>query len=473
MKIIVQQDGFDDFRVKARGCLAQAIAPAAVHFESAHEVQSSLFGQTPVPPAAPAEAALGTPSFKLPRQFVSDAQVVAVHSEAARYDLMYRIIWRLTHGEPQLLQDASDDDVLSFSRLCKAVHRDVHKCHAYVRFRAVADADAPGAQHWVAYYQPDYRILPLAAPHFVARFGQMPWSILTPDASVVHRDAQTLFGPGCPRQNAPTQDALEELWRIYYTSIFNPARLNRRAMMQEMPRRYWQGMPETQLIDQMIQDAPKRTQAFLSAQPPQAPTQSEHKDLASLHAATRACRVCDWCAQSTQVVVGEGAPNARVMFVGEQPGDQEDRVGRPFVGPAGQLFDAALKQAGINRDEVFVTNAVKHFKWTEQRKRRLHQKPNAGDVAACRPWLVGEIRLVQPEWLVCLGTTAALAVLGKAVRLKDVRAQVLSTPACAQTLCTTHPSAVLRTPPEAQKAAFDALVADLRLVATRLHAATG
>ena len=166
--------------------------------------------------------------------------------------------------------------------------------------------------------------------------------------------------------------------------------------------------------------------------------------LGSLRAAADSCRGCDLYQHATQAVFGEGRRDAALVFVGEQPGDQEDRAGRPFVGPAGRLLAKALQEAGIARESVYITNAVKHFKWVPRGKRRLHQRPREGEIDACNPWLVAELKVIKPRVLVCLGTTAARAALGRTVRLKDHRGKFAPTALCERTFVTIHPSAVLR-----------------------------
>ena len=192
--------------------------------------------------------------------------------------------------------------------------------------------------------------------------------------------------------------------------------------------------------------------------------------LKTLEAAAERCRGCDLYKAATQVVFGIGPKRARVMFVGEQPGDQEDRQGEPFVGPAGALLDKALADAGIPRDQVFLTNAVKHFKWEPRGKRRIHKKPRMSEVKACRPWLEAELRAVRPAVVVCLGATAAQSILGASFKLMKERGQVVSSPIAPKVVATIHPSAVLRAPDsEGRRAAYDMLVADLKAVAKVLR----
>jgi uracil-DNA glycosylase family protein len=193
----------------------------------------------------------------------------------------------------------------------------------------------------------------------------------------------------------------------------------------------------------------------------------EHS-LTALREAASGCRGCELWRLGTQAVFGEGRKEAPVMFVGEQPGDQEDRSGRPFVGPAGRLFDEALAEAGVDRSAAYVTNAVKHFKWQPRGKRRIHQKPSASEVAACRPWLEAEISVVHPQVLVLLGATAAQSLLGRAFRVTQSRGTLVESDLAEAVTATIHPSAILRGAPERRQAELAAFVDDLRFVASLL-----
>src|SRR5688572_30703550 len=172
----------------------------------------------------------------------------------------------------------------------------------------------------------------------------------------------------------------------------------------------------------------------------------ERPTLNKVREAAADCRACPLWKTGTQTVFGEGERTAKVMFVGEQPGNDEDLAGRPFVGPAGKLLDVALVEAGIDRDEVYVTNVVKHFKWEPKGKRRIHKKPNAREIAACRPWLEAELDLIKPEVLVCLGATAAQALLGSNFKVSQQRGQFVSSPWATHSVATVHPSSILRAP---------------------------
>jgi len=306
----------------------------------------------------------------------------------------------------------------------------------------------------------------------------MRWALLTPQTSAQWDGAQLQFGPGANKSDAPPPDAGERLWLTYYQHIFNPARLKVKMMQKEMPRKYWRNLPEAELIQPLVSAAHQRNGRML-ARPatrmerrmPQtraervaaapAPGVQALLSLDDLNQATNSCRDCAIGQHATQAVCGEGPRKAHVMLVGEQPGDQEDLHGRPFVGPAGQLLDRALMQLGLNRNSVYVTNAVKHFKYELRGKRRIHKTPTQREAAACQHWLDHEIALVQPELLVALGATAARSLLGKAVPILANRGKLLQRKDGRQVLVTLHPSALLRMPPEEREAAYAAWLQDL------------
>ena len=192
----------------------------------------------------------------------------------------------------------------------------------------------------------------------------------------------------------------------------------------------------------------------------------EHPTLAKLRAAAAPCRACPIGERGTQTVFGEGASHAKVVLVGEQPGNDEDLAGKPFVGPAGKLLDKALAAAGIDRRQTYVTNVVKHFKWVAQGKRRIHQKPTAREIAACRPWLDAEIAVLRPSVIVCLGATAAQAVIGRQFRVSRQRGEFVRSPLAPHVTATIHPSAILRAPDEdSRHEEMERFVDDLRKVA--------
>jgi uracil-DNA glycosylase len=196
-----------------------------------------------------------------------------------------------------------------------------------------------------------------------------------------------------------------------------------------------------------------------------APLIPDKPTIPRLKAAAAVCQACDLWKRGTQTVFGEGGPKARVMFVGEQPGDQEDIQGRPFVGPAGHILDKALEEAGIDRTEVYVTNAVKHFKWEPRGKRRIHKKPNSLEIAACKPWIEAEIEVVRPDVIVCLGATAAQALLGRQFKVSTQRGAWVESPLAPFVMATVHPSSLLRAPDdETRRRETSRFITDLKLV---------
>jgi probable DNA metabolism protein len=465
------------FREEARSLLAHQVPPDAVEWETSPAGNSDLFSdavdagdQRPrgVPKAATAI---------VPASFMRLCELVVLHSEPQRFALLYRLLWRLVH-EPGLRNDPIDADMLHAQQMAQSVRRDMHKMKAFLRFRQVPDETRPGEVLHVAWFEPAHHIVEAVAPWFAKRFTNMRWAILTPERSV-EWDGQTLrFGPGAQRGDAPHPDAGEELWLTYYRSIFNPARLKLQAMRKEMPRKYWNNLPEAQLIAPLASQAMERSGTMIE-QPATQPLRRIPKSvqagdpqasiardgigsLEELKSATMRCRECPIGEYATQSVNGEGRLHAPLMFVGEQPGDQEDLQGHPFIGPAGQLLDRALASVNIPRDAVFVSNAVKHFKYELRGKRRIHKTPTQREAAACQHWLEDEIALVRPRALVALGATAARSLMGRVIGVTSERGHWLERADGLRVLITLHPSALLRMPSEEREAAFEAFVDDLR-----------
>ena len=461
---------FEGWRRAARSLRLQGVEPASVVWAVAGE--GDLFAE----PDGVEEPAANGPAFRTPRAFVELAEEVICHRGEDRFDLLYRLLWRLER-EPELMGDITDPDVARAREMAKNVSRASHKMKAFVRLRRL-EGEEPEA--YAAWFEPAHFVVERTAGFFVRRFARMRFSILTPDLCC-HWDGETLsFSPGVSRDQAPADDVLEDYWRTYYGSIFNPARLKVKAMQAEMPKRYWRNLPEARLIPDLIATAGERTAAMVAAAPTsparhagkavREPARQPLPDgeplasLSSLPAAVDACRRCDLWRDATQGVPGEGAAHAKLMFVGEQPGDQEDLAGRPFVGPAGQVFNQALEKAGVPREETYVTNAVKHFKHELRGKKRIHKTPVTPEIVACRWWLDTERRLIRPRLIVALGATAAQAVLGKATPIKANRGRALQLPDQAQAVVTYHPSFLLRVPDaRAKEEGFRALVEDLAL----------
>jgi len=463
---------FEGWRRAARTLALNGVTP--------HEVSWTVRGNAPElfqnEPQTSLEEVPGT--FNVPARFVELAKVAILHRNPERFALLYRLLWRL-RGDHDLLDIATDPDVAEISAMAKAVRRDEHKMHAFVRFREVGRENK---SHYVAWFEPEHHVVELAAPFFASRFADMPWSILTPDISA-HWDGHAVsFTEGVSRSEAPTEDRLEETWRSYYASIFNPARLKVKAMQSEMPKKYWRNLPEASLIKPLIAGAERSTRAMIENEAtkphkaqkredtpmPRNPTASAD-NLAALRAEAASCRACPLWKDATQTVFGEGTAPAQLMLVGEQPGDKEDLSGRPFVGPAGAMLDRALQEAGIDREKVYVTNAVKHFKFMPRGKIRLHQKPSTPEIRACRQWYERELAAVQPKLVVAMGATAAQCVFGKLMPVNRNRGRSIALGDGNAALITVHPSYLLRLPDEAAKAReYERFVDDLRLAAKLL-----
>ncbi|HEX2561270.1 UdgX family uracil-DNA binding protein [Phenylobacterium sp.] len=459
---------FDGWRRAARALRTEGVAPEAVVWTV--DGEGDLFAESQATPAAAA------PAFTVPKDFVELAQEAILHRSDERFALMYRVLWRLG-AEPNLMHIVTDPDVARLRDLARNVDKAAHKMKAFVRFRLVSDPDQP--ETYAAWFEPAHRVAEKVAPFFARRFTNVRFSILTPDVCV-HWDGERLgFSPGSDPADAPAHDSLEDYWRTYYAAIFNPARLKVAQMQKEMPKRYWRNLPEARLIPELIEAAESRTAAMV-ATPPTEPSRRIVRQAARVSrdatydgtvpttleevwGGVQVCRRCELYREGTQGVAGEGPKSARLMFVGEQPGDQEDLAGKPFVGPAGKVLDRALDEAGVPRAETFVTNAVKHFRHELRGKRRLHKTPDASHVEACRWWLDAERAIVRPRVIVALGGTAALSVFGKPMAIGKFRQQAIQLPDQAQGVVTYHPSYLLRVPDaEAKAKAFAMFVDDLK-----------
>jgi len=448
MQQISLQPGADlsGFKQAARKLVAGNVLPCDAIWSCTAE--PSLFE------AASTLADKNAPAFSIPRALADLTQAVICHSDPERYALLYEALYRTAHGERSLLENASDPLVHRLFRMEKSVRRDLHKMHAFLRFRSVfADDDK---ERLVAWFEPDHFILEASSQFFIDRFRCFDWTILTPLGSP-HWDGERLEkGPALPRESV-MPDRFEASWQIYFESIFNPARLNVKAMLTEMPKKYWRNLPETQAVTSLVRSATARVNEMVMEAPAlprkpklaacaTLPDQTPHS-LEDLNAIITAAE--PMVQGSTRAVLGEGPRHADIVFVGEQPGDMEDQLGRPFVGPAGQLLDRAMAEAGLDRKKIYVTNAVKHFKYEQRGKRRLHQSPTAGEISKYRWWLKQELELIKPKLVVALGASAALALKGKAISVTRCRGPIEFDP--WHGFVTVHPSYLLRIPDEAAK----------------------
>ena len=489
---------FDEWRAAARELLAHKVAPHVVQW-IAHTDGGDLFAGLAAAPAGAgaggtggSQANAGTGSepgkeqgsepaamgdedsgtergalLRIPRQLLDMLQSAACCRVPNRWAFLYLVLWRWQHGERDVMS-AADIDGARLHGMVKAVKREEHDMHAYIRFRE-RRADA-GPPRFVAWFEPAHDVLPQVARHFASRMGRVTWMIATPDASVMW-DGATLHSTG-PLMRGPEDidDAGEALWLTYYRSIFNPARLNAELMHGDIPARFWKHLPGGAAVPEMVSQAAagarlagqarrvgRRDGSAIPIAPEKA--QPERQTPSTLDQ----CRRCALWEHATQAVGGVGPARARIMLVGEQPGDQEDLAGLPFVGPAGHLLDRAMGEAELERGRIYLTNAVKHFKWEPRGKRRLHKTPAQREVEACAYWLDSEIAQVRPRVIVAMGSTALKAVTGNPhATLKDVLGQPFQQHE-RWIVAIYHPSYVLRVPGEEAKAqAFAGMVAGLR-----------
>jgi DNA polymerase len=456
-----EPDDFEFWRDQARTLIQGDVPPDRVAWIEPGGSGDLLGGGRRRVPAPPRDA----PPVRASRAFVDLARSAICHSDPERFALLYRLLWRL-QGNPRLLEDGADPEVRRLDGLARAVRRDIHKMHAFVRFRRIDSDEGETGEHYVAWFEPEHHILRAAAGFFVRRFATMKWSILTPSGSL-HWNGECLEeGPPTQRSDAPGGDPMEDLWRKYYASIFNPARLKVGAMLKEMPRKYWQNMPEAALIPQLVAGAQARETAMVETG--KGHDEERPHTLSGIEKAIHACRRCPIGYLENQAVMGEGLKATTLMVVGEQPGDQEDLAGKPFVGPSGQLLDRYLVEAGIDRRQVYVTNAVKHFKFVWRGKRRLHQSPTAKEIDICRWWLEGEREIVKPKVVLALGASAARSLLGKTVSITKARGTPHPLPDGSELWVTAHPSYLLRLQDEPKEQQERLFRADLAAVAERL-----
>jgi len=462
---------FEQWRAAARRLLLDAVPPDEVVWLDPSTPQDLFVTENA--PAEVTERKVGV----VPQRFIDWAEAGICHSDPERFALLYRLLWRL-QKDKGLMEARSDPDVGRLDRRVSAVRRDAHKLKAFVRFKSIADDS--GLERFVAWFEPEHYVLERVAPFFVRRFTGMMWAIVTPYRSVFWDGESLEFGSGGHKADVPAEDAMEGVWKSYFASIFNPARLKVRMMKSEMPVKYWRNLPEAELIPSLIRGA-KAAEAEMIERQASIPSSKHLRrterqvedevpevEITSLGAARQAidqCRRCPLYEMATQPVFGEGPDNAEVMFVGEQPGDQEDLAGKPFVGPAGKVFDAAMTEAGIDRERAYVTNAVKHFKFVPRGKKRLHQRPNMGEVKACKFWLDLEREFVKPKLIVALGATAVASLAGSSTTLGSVRGRVTELADGTRMLATVHPSYLLRMPDRAEaERERERFVADLREV---------
>ncbi len=418
---------WDGWRAATRSLVLAGVPPEDVHWRVAAK-----------PSAKPADE---TGAFTISRTLVALAAQAIQARDPTRFDLLYRLVWRAHAGE-RVLEDRADPDLRRAQGLALAVRAEQHRMRTQLRYLPVES----GKRH-LGWYTPAHFVLEANAQLLARRFPRLVVSIITPDGSAHWDEAGLRFGPGTDPAAVPDDAGLAAYWRAYGAELLEASR------------------PGTSIpaAEPLGDDPwpPDRTPVGAVVMPEGADPGIQ----TAIHEAAD-CRRCHLWEPATQTVFGEGPAHARLMFIGEQPGDQEDVIGRPFVGPAGLMLDRAMAEAGIDRRSAYVTNAVKHFKFTPRGKRRIHQTPEAPEIQACRFWLDVERVRLAPALVVLLGATAARAVLGRAVTIGRERGRPIHLSDTETAFVTVHPSFLLRVPDEeARHREYRAFVADLKKVA--------
>jgi probable DNA metabolism protein len=485
MRSVDPGNDFASWRTVAKDLLAADVPPEQVIFEKEQGLFTAL--------EEGATAYQVKPSAKVPAVFFDLAKGVSCHADESRWALLYRVLWRIVKGgERRLCEISSDPDIAKAVIMRKNVSREIHKMHAFVRFRLVDADEQSGRERFAAWFEPDHWIVEAGAPFFRKRFANMDWSIFTPKGCAHWNGSQLIFTEGVESDPIEGRDSMEDFWKTYYRSIFNPARLKTKMMQTEMPKKYWKNLPEAELIDQLIHESKGRENSMHLEEPRPAKSAPNNRYLGSLRDMSAApscsgplanqgisamaksaanCQACPLWKHATGTVFGEGPEDAKIMIVGEQPGDKEDVAGRVFVGPAGKVLNEALVEAALVREEIYLTNAVKHFKWTPKDtprgKIRLHQSPAKSEIEACRPWVLAELNRVAPDVLILLGSTAARSLLGRDVKILSERGLINAPHLAKKVILTVHPSYLLRIADKKKRAEeIEAFKNDLRLTVT-------
>lgn len=448
MREITFKPDFENWRAVARQLLRQGVPPSQVRLADC-EQESSLWTADFVT----ADANEDHTRLLVPRKFLELAKHVSCHINPLRWQLLYSVLWRLKENR-NILKLEEDDEVKTLLFMDQQVRRDVERMKAAVKFEPIQIE--PEHERLIAWHRPDYAIVELATLFFADRYSHVRWSILTP-YRCAHWEPESKkleFGAGVPRFTMPRREELRQLWLTQQRPSLEPAR--------KQPRSAYAGTAEERSMF-----GPTLNIAKAASAKPFVPNSVE---LPVLSAAAQRCQGCELHACATQAVFGVGPSDARIMLVGEQPGNDEDIAGTPFVGPAGKLLDRALLEAGIQRDAVYITNAVKHFRFERRGSKRIHRTPQMIEIKACKPWLEAEIGVVKPQIIVCLGATAAKSLLNLQNMLMKHRGHIFSSPYAEKVIATIHPSAVLRVQdPLTSEQLFQTLCRDLRLAREALE----
>ena len=414
---LAHETDWSGWRRAARACVLAGLAPA--------DLTWTIGARAAEPPAVDG-------GFAVPRTLLDIAALAFQAREPERFGLLYALVWQTHRGALA----ADDPDLRLARRWALAVRADAHRMRTQIRYAA-----GPGGQ-WIGWFEPAHFVLESTARLIARRAPSQSVTIATPDGTAHWQGAALCFGAGLTHPG--DDETLLAWWESHRDAILAASHAGG-------------GLPAAEDLD----DAPRPLD-----RPPLGPVvlpDSQTGGGRRLAHDAAACTRCALHAPATQTVFGEGPAGARAMFIGEQPGDQEDVIGRPFVGPAGQLLDTALEEAGIDRREIYITNAVKHFKFEPRGKRRIHQSPSPEEIGVCRFWLDAERAAVNPALIVLLGGSAGRAVLGRPVGVTRERGRVFDLPDGTKAFLTVHPSYVLRQPDDASyQREYAAFLADLR-----------
>lgn len=406
--VLAHQVDLATWRAATRHYVQKQVLPESISWRVAGK------GETPWKLQAPNSVDNDEP-LNLPRKLVTAVLEALQARQPERFALLYRVVYRFTHGLLDMEDIREDPDIQQLRELVQNIKQETEQ------FRLAFSTFSNQRQSKSLHYTPQNYIVEANGRFCIERDAQ-PWEVITPYRRMWWDGNQLHFAMG----EAEAAQVSADMW-------------------QKDGQGIWQGYPNTVLVP-TLEDV------------------AQASSLASLSAEAMDCRACSLWQPANRTVFGEGVENTPLMFVGEQPGDQEDLAGRPFVGPAGQVFDRALEEAGILRNHVYVTNAVKHFRFTLRNNRRLHQKPDQESVEACRIWLDAERKLVRPKLIVMLGVTAAQSLLKRPVTISRERSRIFQLDEQCSGLVTVHPSYLLRLPNEEAKAReYTRFVEDLRL----------
>jgi uracil-DNA glycosylase len=425
--VLANETDWDGWRKAARALVLSGVPPGDVRWAvRSHDEEGD-----------PLQEAVG--SFSVSRALVSLASLAIQARDQQRFDLLYRLVWCANAGEKA---DASE--TRRAQRLAFAVRAEAHRMRTLLRYLPVREGNGT---RYLGWYDPAHFVLDANAQLIARRFPDLAFSIVTPDGAAHWDGTELRFSIGADRGSIPDDEALESWWHRHQLRLTQQSRVGT-------------AVPEAEQLDEMPRplDHPALGPVVL-------PRYGDRPLEEAMHEAAD-CRRCHLHEPATQTVFGEGPAQAAVLFVGEQPGDQEDVIGRPFVGPAGQIMDRAMEEAGIDRRTIYITNAVKHFKFEPRGKRRIHKTPEMPEIQACRFWLDVELVRLRPKLVVAMGGTAARALLGRAVTITRERGRPIELSDGQRAFVTVHPSFLLRVPDEeAKQREYQAFVADLRKVA--------